>query len=232
MSRVLCIPDVHLKPKLFDRAEKILESGQADFAVQLGDLVDDWGEKFNLSLYERTIRRAIDFHKKFPNTLWCMGNHDFGYYHPEYGKRCSGHSRFVEGEALTFLQEMARQGAKQKILHHIDNVTFSHAGVVEDWVVALPENKISFDSNVVNVDTRDLWRMDSPIWARPQGERMRLFSDRLQVVGHTPMEKITQEGNLLSTDVFSTYPNGAPIGEERFIIVDTKTKKWHYAKEI
>lgn len=238
MNKVLVVGDMHLKPKLFDRAEKVLESGQADFAVQLGDLVDDWGEEFNLALYERTIRRAIDFHKKFPNTLWCMGNHDFGYYHPEYGKRCSGHSRFVEYPMGELLLEMKDAGIEQKIVRHIDNVIFSHAGLTEEWMSVVGLGGIENDTTgnclenlVNNVEPGLLWRGDSPIWARPQDERMRLFSDRLQVVGHTPMEKITQEGDLLSTDVFSAYPSGAPIGEERFIIVDTKTKKWHYAKE-
>ena len=48
----------------------------------------------------------------------------------------------------------------------------------------------------------------------------------LQVVGHTPTEQITKEGNLISTDVFSTYRDGRPIGTEEYLLLDTLT--WEY----
>lgn len=44
MSRVLVIPDVHLKPWIFDKAEKV-DNSSFDTIVILGDLVDDWGER-------------------------------------------------------------------------------------------------------------------------------------------------------------------------------------------
>ena len=58
--------------------------------------------------------------------------------------------------------------------------------------------------------------------------KMRLYKPRklLQVVGHTPMDRITKEGNLISTDVFSTYRDGRPIGTEEFLLLDTLT--WDY----
>ena len=43
MSRVLVIPDVHLKPWIFDEAEKVDKNSYEDIVV-LGDLVDDWGK--------------------------------------------------------------------------------------------------------------------------------------------------------------------------------------------
>lgn len=57
-NRVLVIPDIHLKPQLFDRAEKILLSGQAGIAIQLGDLVDDWKKEYDFVLYASTVSRA------------------------------------------------------------------------------------------------------------------------------------------------------------------------------
>ena len=49
--RVLVIPDIHLKPWIFDRTEKILRDGKADRAVCLMDMPDD-GQSHLL----RTIR--------------------------------------------------------------------------------------------------------------------------------------------------------------------------------
>ena len=49
----------------------------------------------------------------------------------------------------------------------------------------------------------------------------------LQVVGHTPVEHIFRSGNIISCDVFSTYRNGEPIGTQEFLVIDTKTWRFH-----
>jgi hypothetical protein len=51
-----------------------------------------------------------------------------------------------------------------------------------------------------------MWQDASMIWYRPQYYVGELYkSDTLlQVVGHTSVEMITREGNLISCDVFST----------------------------
>ena len=78
------------------------------------------------------------------------------------------------------------------------------------------------------LDLRAAVPENNPIRLRPQGRKMRLYKPRklLQVVGHTPMDRITKEGNLISTDVFSTYRDGRPIGTEEFLLLDTLT--WEY----
>lgn len=49
--KVFVIPDIHLKPWIFDRAEDILSQGEYDRVVCLGDLVDDWNQEMNIGLY-------------------------------------------------------------------------------------------------------------------------------------------------------------------------------------
>ena len=51
MSKAFVIPDIHLKPWIFDRAEEEFPKGEYDKIVCLGDLVDDWGQETNLDLY-------------------------------------------------------------------------------------------------------------------------------------------------------------------------------------
>lgn len=46
--RVLVIPDIHLKPWIFDLAEEILKEGKADRAVCLMDVPDDWDMELNI----------------------------------------------------------------------------------------------------------------------------------------------------------------------------------------
>lgn len=249
MSKVLVIPDVHLKPIMFERAAKILDSGQADFAVQLGDIFDDWGQEFNYRLYDMTTDKAIEFHKKYPKTLWCMGNHDFGYYFPEYGRRETGHSKMQEDTMADNAARMVGAGIEQKTIHVVDNVIFSHAGLTRKWAEKIKVNwdeltkygKMTLDElndhviedqiNAVS-DLDLLWEENSPFWARPQQHADEImFTDKMQVVGHTPMKNITFENNILSTDVFSTHSNGALIGSRRFVIVDTVRQRFWLGNE-
>ncbi|MBR1797630.1 MAG: hypothetical protein IJ757_06450 [Clostridiales bacterium] len=117
----------------------------------------------------------------------------------------------------------------------IDDVLFSLAGLTKEFV-EFYMNELRDDVNAmikaVNCFGDDvLWDETSPIWARSQdGYRIGNVypPDLMQVVGHTPMRRIEQEGNLLTTDVFSTWSDGRSYGEERLCWVDTVTRKWGY----
>lgn len=251
MSKILVIPDIHLKPHLFDRAAAILESGQAKRAAVLGDLVDDWNQGGNIELYERILNRAIEFAKQFPDTLWCYGNHDLSYI---WRMQQSGYSYAAQFTCESGLKRLytticrsSDHNPPMGVVQRVGNVWFSHAGVTEEYALRVTGNNKhkdgtswATDENTVFNFTNDdniynLWHDDSPIWARPQDtwENTEMYkSDKImQVVGHTPMKKITFVDNLLSTDVFSTHQDGTPIGERKFAIVDTKKQSWGYANE-
>ena len=74
-----------------------------------------------------------------------------------------------------------------------------------------------------------IWRDDSVVWARPQYGSLRMYPVYwMQVVGHTPVEAPLSDnhGKLLTLDTFSTYEDGKPIGNEKFVWVDTQTEEW------
>ena len=50
--------------------------------------------------------------------------------------------------------------------------------------------------------------------------------DLFQVVGHTPVEEPIEASGVLSLDLFSTYSDGRPFGNQRFYIVDTQNKTY------
>ncbi len=251
MSKVLVIPDIHLKPRMFDRAAAILKSGQANFAVVLGDLVDDWGQYHNIDLYELTLNRAIEFAKEFPKTLWRYGNHDLSYIWRMQQSGYSYTAQFTCESGLKSLYAVICRSSDHNppmgIVQRVDNVWFSHAGVTEDYALRLVGKNKHKDGtswandedtifNFANDDNiHSLWEEDSPVWARPQDtwKTTEMYKDDkiMQVVGHTPMREITFVDNLLSTDVFSTYQDGTPFGERRFAIVDTEKQSWESAKE-
>ena len=94
---------------------------------------------------------------------------------------------------------------------------------------------LNYIVNTINkMGADDLWTDDSPIWTRPQKkyDGSTLYPpDMMQVVGHTPVRTALEEKNLLTLDSFSTYRDGRPIGDERFVWVDTAKRTWRFTEE-
>lgn len=245
MRRILVIPDVHLKPEMFDRAEAILtgmknESGSEASAVCLGDLADDWGRQYDMPLYERTYRRAEKFAEKFPDTVWCLGNHDVSYLWPE-GRTESGYSYtyeyLIRKEVKRFITSRAVKG-KTAFVAKIGRTLFSHAGLMrayaEEFLADVFDDADAAVERINGFGAAELWRNASPIWIRPQTNGLEPFPKGfLQVVGHTPMREISYdaEREILSCDVFSTDRNRMKYGEATFVEVDPEAKTWTRIKE-
>ena len=94
--KVLVIPDIHLKPWIFDRAAEILREGKAEGAVCLMDIPDDWGMELSVDQYRDTFDRAISFAEAQTETSWCYGNNDVSY---PWGKLETGYSPYAEATA-------------------------------------------------------------------------------------------------------------------------------------
>ncbi len=231
--KVLVIPDVHLKPWMFERAAELMKKGTADRAVCLMDLADDWQQTYNLDLYITTYEAAVRFTKDCPQTLWCYGNHDICY---PWNQRESGYSPIAANAVCEGLRKLRKALPDEKQLafvHRIDKVIFSHGGVgeyfAEDYVPAADRDDIDRTIEVINgFGYTELWQGNSPIWLRPQSSVMPLYrSDEfLQVVGHTPMKSIIKQDNFISCDVFSTDRNRKPYGSQEYLLIDTVTGEW------
>ena len=233
MSRVLVIPDVHLKPWIFDEADKVDKSSYEDIVV-LGDLVDDWGKGNDLGAYEETLNRAAEFGKEHGESLWCYGNHDVSYLWDAMESGYSVQARLTAVDGITKLERILED--RYKFVHRIDNVLFSHAGVTETFVLHSCGYHVKEIDDILakinRMGKQELWRDSSPIWARPQADFYRMFRDDLfyQVVGHTHVEEPLDACGVLTLDLFSTYSNGNPYGNQKLYIVDTMTRKFEEAK--
>lgn len=231
--KILVIPDIHLKPWMFERASEIMREKAADRALCLMDIPDDWQQEFNLDLYVNTFDQAISFAEDFPETLWCYGNHDVCYL---WDQRESGYSKIAPWtvcEKLRVLKESLPDERQLAYLHRIDNVLFCHGGLtdkfVRDYVPAKHYNDIDKVVEIINgFGMVEMWQDLSPVWWRPQYYQGQMYKPRklLQVVGHTPVQAITKKGNVISCDVFSTYRDGRPIGTQEYLLLDTLT--WEY----
>ena len=231
--KILVIPDVHLKPWMFEGASDILTSGTAERAVCLMDIPDDWGQEGNLALYEETFDAAIQFQKKFPDTLWCYGNHDLSYEWLEYEGGFSAAAIPVVSEKLSALKRELPDRRQLAYIHRIDDVLFMHGGLTQAFVDKYAADIDNDDTDAVierinMLGRSEMWSSTTPIWYRPQfyNEKMYREDDILQVVGHTPTEDIERIGNVLSCDLFSTYQSGYAIGTQEYLLIDTGT--WEY----
>lgn len=178
MSKVLVIPDTHLKPKMFDLADKILRENKIDYVVQLGDNFDDF--YCREEQYRVHNVRMLRFLRDHPKTVWLFGNHEISYLldRPVTGNIFAG-------------QKYAKLYAEKfhpKFVHSDGKVIFSHAGIFREFLTAeglaakIPEfygdDKVAtseIDSPAVAkliekinaLEPIDLWCNDSPLWARP-----------------------------------------------------------------
>ena len=237
MSKVFVVPDIHLKPWMLEKADKLMLSGNYDHVVLLGDLVDDWGKQYKLDLYDEMLAKTADFIVKH-NAFFCYGNHDVSYLWDklESGFSPAAHDRVIDG--MHHIENVV-DPERIAFIHRIDNTLFSHAGLTAGFV------KYYFDMSegytidelikeINEMSVVELWTDISPLWARPQGTFYggELYpNDMYQVVGHSPVKDPLKEGNLLSLDTFSTYSDGCPFGDARFVWVDTVTGEWAYCEE-
>ena len=231
--KVLVIPDVHMKPRLFNTAQKLLKDGVAERAVCLMDLPDDWDREMMIDLYKDTFDRAISFAKTFPDTLWCYGNHDISY---PWGRLETGYSPYAERTVIVKLEELKAalpDPSQLTFIHRIDNVLFMHGGLSTAFVRSLGEDLLDADIDevisAVNAAPEDvLWNDESPLWLRPQFKDIEMYraDTYTQVVGHTPIELVFEKDGVISTDVFSTYRNGRQIGASEMVVIDTQTREY------
>lgn len=229
---VLVIPDIHLKPRIFFKAKELLQEGIADKAVCLMDIPDDWNQQYNVSLYEETFDAAISFAREFPDTLWCYGNHDVSYL---WYRLETGFSEMAMCSVKKKLLEL-KDVANIKYVQRIDNILFSHGGVSDFFVKEHAPNEYeNVDAAMGRINSlgpREMWLDNSPIWLRPQYDDFIMYKEDelLQIVGHTPIEEITKKKNVISTDVFSTYRDGEPIGNSEFLIINSITQEFFTIK--
>lgn len=230
---ILVIPDVHLKWWMFDRATVLMNYGMADKTVCLMDLPDEWGHGYDLDLYIKTFDKAIEYAKRFPETLWCYGNHDLSYIWMQPESGFSTYALPTVSSKLAALRKSLPDDSQLAYMHRIDNVLFTHGGLTDDFVRSFAPDIGYKDTDAVlkrinSLGFMEIWDDASPIWFRPQyySEKMYRDKDMLQVVGHTPVTEIDRTGNVLSCDLFSLYRNGDPIGTKEFVLLDTET--WEY----
>lgn len=241
---VILMGDNHLKPWMFERIRELKEKYLVQKVVCMMDIADDWDKQNHIGEYVQAYDAAIEMARKYPSdAVFCYGNHDICY---EWNERESGYSVNASGTVRRKLKELrnALPPENQPVfVKRINNVLFTHGGIRDSFIYqlimskGLPISIYDDTDELIEIINRlgpgYLWKDDSPLWFRPQRFKTRMYKEdcMLQVVGHTPVEELTQDGSVLSTDVFSTYSDGTPSGSQQFVLIDTVTMEWRGIKE-
>ena len=113
--KVLVIPDIHLKPWMFQRAAKIMEQGLPErrFVLWIFPMtgIRNITSTYTLRLLTRQSRL-----QKIPETLWSFGNHDLCYI---WDERESGYS-FPAAEIVPKkIEELERALPKENEIRYV-----------------------------------------------------------------------------------------------------------------
>lgn len=225
--QILIIPDVHLKPYIFDAAEILVNKYHFDKIIFIGDLVDDWHKSGNILLVKETIDRAIKFKKDHPNTLFCYGNHETGYLTDIH---CDGNNSYHYIDIREMLIKYEKE-VEPCIAYQFDNVIFCHGGIVnrketdkgyEAFKEMLNELKTTGYYNYGLYGNMHN-QYDSVLWARP--DSWINYYNCPQVIGHSPVKKICEiKPQVWDVDVFSTdRDTGESLSKRAFMSIDTET---------
>lgn len=207
--KILAVGDIHTKTWIIDKVEELVD--QYDAIVFCGDYADNWNTSPTQSMATWRLLKMLMGNNPL-KVFAVIGNHDYAYIHDEIAGRSSGFNT-VTYQLINSPENKKLKQWLQSLpaVFELDGVTFSHAGVTEQW-----DGKF---------DVWSLWNDQSPIWARPReyGGYVTYKSGN-QVIGHNPSETIwNPQDNVWCIDTFSEHQDNSPIGDHTVLeIVDGK----------
>lgn len=196
--KILAIGDIHTKQWIIESVEKIAH--KYDAVVFCGDYADNWNTPAIESI--KTWYRMKKLCDENENVHAVIGNHDYAYLHSEISGRSSGWDPITQHLInIPENKELKDWLLTLPAVFKLDGVTFSHAGVTNEW-----------DGNET---VWGLWQDTSPIWARPRDFGGYItYKEIPQVIGHNTYETCKELApNVWCIDTFSEHSDNTPVGD-------------------
>ncbi len=135
MSKVLVLPDIH--GRLFWK-DPCKDVGAYDKVIFLGDYLDPYryGEEITEESAFENFKEILELKKANPDkVVMLLGNHDMPYFSMEYLALNHSHSRYSRHHHEEFETLFDANRDLFTYAFTMDQVLFTHAGVIRDWYV-------------------------------------------------------------------------------------------------
>jgi len=218
MKKVIVIGDIHGRTTW----KQIIEhEHDADLIVFMGDYFDSFIAEYTTDHQISNFQEICQIKRDMPGRIALLyGNHDH-HYLPGITGRCSGYQR---GRAID-IGEMVRDAVKEKLVQMCvtyENFIMTHAGITDVWFkhtfnkslsTSSPESISSYLNELLLYQPREFSFSpgmyndpygeeveQTPIWVRPHSLRKNMPNGMRQIVGHTEVESIVIESDVILVD--------------------------------
>ena len=194
--KIITIPDLHGRT-----CWQEINPNEYDLMVFLGDYTDSYTES-NLDI-KSNLLSVISLKKHhYDKVVLLLGNHELFYWFLNTRFRCSGNRNEIMHD---FYQIFKENRELFKVAHQIKNYLWTHAGVHHGWY----QYEFPFSSYNVADDINDAFRQNvdslfhvgmrrggfkdvgGPFWLDKYHLSKKPLPNYHQIVGHTPVKKIT-----------------------------------------
>lgn len=228
--KTIVIGDLHLQGSvILPLIDKVIDEYKIERVVLLGDYFDQWGQNFNSNLYEREVKYlktwVLNHREQGLLVIPLIGNHDAPYLLGLL-KHYSISDTYIVQLIKETLLELGVQVCTEVVDYLISHAGFAGEQAPEAWYDA-PITLENFEAlngleNTVGYVRGGMDREGSPLWAdykyeltlNPNGYYPK------QIVGHTPVAKGSQLGQLWGMDTFSLYQDYSPIGNGDILLIE------------
>jgi len=238
-QKLLIIPDQHTH---FEKVQRIIDKFYKTHKfIFIGDEYDQFGDTPEINAAMAAFMKKTM--NEFPDWVYLYGNHTL-HYHPHFTAMCSGFSTAKKtsiNEVLTI-----EDWNKLKYFHFENGYWFSHAGITKYWFqhplkegITIENVQRIIDHSIEKLKIRD--STDNAIWAAshkrggisPVGSilwedwhDLELISGMRQVVGHTPIYRITTiEDDNTKSSITNVDTSGARVYMSELLEIDENGKR-------
>lgn len=228
--KTLLIGDTHLMNRLIlPRVSEAILKLQVNRIIMIGDYTDQWGATTCEHWYKADLRFLYKWKQEMKSqgieVIMLAGNHDVPYMIDK--QVYYSVSNLI---AFNWVKEMLYD-LELQIAYQLDDFLVSHAGYTEDYrletwhlntLTHKHQDKLAWLHAHVGLSRSGVYLTGSPIWADLKHDLSKFPHQEYskQIVGHTPVEKITTNESIIGIDTFSLTTNYRPIGNGDMLLYE------------
>ena len=214
---------------ILPKVDEIVQELDIKRVILVGDYTDQWGCTVLDNVYKDDLRFLYRWKQEMVSQgveiVMLAGNHDVPYL---IDKQVS----YSVANLFTF--EWIKQllyDLELQIAYQLDNYLVSHAGYTEDYEplewhfkTIVPEYKEKLDElhNHIGLSRGGRYITGSPIWADLKWDMTEYYHKGFpkQIVGHSRIDSISLEKDIVGIDTFSLGTNYQPLGNGDILIYE------------